>query len=169
MLYHRPIIVSALVLVFLMAFWPVLTKPLVTPRLQTEKLPAQVVVAPSNFQTIKVKDQQLRVEVVDSASAMTLGLSGRDQIGSDGMLFILPRPQVARFWMKDMKFDLDLVWLGQGRILAITAQVPAPDGHVPDHQLPIYTSPPQTDMVLEVVAGWAQTHGWQAGDQVVLW
>ncbi len=133
------------------------------------KTPIETTGSDRSWQKIQIKDQTWTVEVVTTPQAMTLGLSGRDSIGSDGMLFILSEPQVAQFWMKDMKFDLDLVWIGGGRIVGITPMVPAPKDNRPDNQLPIYVSPSQTDMVLEVPAGLTQTQGWQVGDQVVLW
>lgn len=58
-----------------------------------------------------VGEVEMRVEVVDTAERITLGLSYRDEIGADGMLFALPRPVVPAFWMKGMKFDLDMVWI----------------------------------------------------------
>ncbi len=116
---------------------------------------------------ITIKNQKLTVEVVSTPQDLTKGLGGRDQIGSDGMLFVLGTPQTASFWMKDMKFDLDMVWIGNGQILGITANVPYPR----DQKLilPVYNSPPRTDMVLEVTAGTAQRSGWQEGDRVILW
>ena len=138
------------------------------------KLQKQITNSTQNISTknqqlahIKIHDQTLTVEVVSTPQDLTKGLGGRDQIGSDGMLFVLGTPQTASFWMKDMKFDLDMVWIGNGQILGITANVAYPR----DQKLilPVYNSPPRTDMVLEVTAGTAQRSGWQEGDRVILW
>jgi len=64
-----------------------------------------------SYETITVGDQDLTVEVVNTPSKTELGLSYRDEIGADGMLFELPQKQVPTFWMKGMLFDLDLVWI----------------------------------------------------------
>lgn len=125
--------------------------------------------AAPTLQTIHIQDQALKVELAQTPEALTQGLSGRESIGSDGMLFILPSPQVAQFWMKDMRFDLDFIWIGQAKILGITPDVPRPSITQTARDLPLYSSPPNTEMVLEVPAGKAKTSGWHEGGQVVLW
>ena len=38
----------------------------------------------------------------------------RDQkIRTEGMLFVFSEPRVLNFWMKDMRFDLDIIWLDE--------------------------------------------------------
>jgi uncharacterized membrane protein (UPF0127 family) len=42
------------------------------------------------------------------------GLSGRDSLPEgEGMLFVLPSTQPVSFWMKDTKFDLDMVFINE--------------------------------------------------------
>jgi phosphatidylglycerol:prolipoprotein diacylglycerol transferase len=122
------------------------------------------------FKTIdlKIGDQSLKVEVVDTSEKITLGLSGRDQIGADGMLFVFANPRVPGFWMKEMKFDLDLIWINEMKIIGITKNVPAPPLTTPEHQLQTYYPPGLVDMVLEIPAGQADFYNLQAGDRVFL-
>lgn len=63
------------------------------------------------YREIMVGDKKLKVEVVDTAKKITTGLSYRSEIGSDGMLFVMPSRGVPSFWMKGMRFPLDLVWV----------------------------------------------------------
>lgn len=116
---------------------------------------------------IQVGDYQMTVEVVNSPESVTLGLSGRDEIGADGMLFVLPERSVARFWMKDMRFDLDMVWIDNWRIIGVTQRVPAPAEGTATKSLPIYPSPEKVTAVLEVPAGYAQEHGLETDDVIV--
>ena len=51
-------------------------------------------------------------EVADSYSLQDLGLSGREYISEDkAMIFVFPMSGVYKFWMKDMKFPIDIIWL----------------------------------------------------------
>ena len=117
---------------------------------------------------VQVGQQALTVEIVDTPEKITQGLSGRVAIGADGMLFIFEQPRLPGFWMKDMQFDLDLVWIAADEIVGITAQVPAPPPGAEEYELPIYYPPQPVSMVLEVPAGFTAVHNWQVGDAIVL-
>lgn len=108
----------------------------------------------------------LKVELVKTPASLQQGLSGRQQLGSDGMLFIFPEDKVYSFWMKEMEFDLDFVWLNQQQIVEITPQVSAPANDTPDPELMIYQSSQPVKMVLEVEAGQAETWGLEVGDHL---
>lgn len=117
---------------------------------------------------LKIAHQTYQVELVTTQASIVQGLSDRSEIGSQGMLFVLPTPQPASFWMKNMLFDLDMVWIADQKIVGITAQVPAPLPGTTVDKLPTYPAPQVVDMVLEVPAGLAQQAGWQIGDPVEL-
>jgi uncharacterized membrane protein (UPF0127 family) len=55
------------------------------------------------------------VEVVETNEEKARGLSNRESINSDaGMLFVFEKPSVENcFWMKDMRFSIDMVWLNE--------------------------------------------------------
>lgn len=112
--------------------------------------------------------QVLAVEVVTQPASIAQGLSGRPQLGAQGMLFVFDQPGRPVFWMKQMLFDLDLVWINRGEIVAITANVPRPKPNTPDTALPTYQSPQTVEMVLEVAAGDAANFGLTVGQQLSL-
>jgi uncharacterized membrane protein (UPF0127 family) len=61
---------------------------------------------------VTINSQKIVVEVADTNQARTQGLSGRKCIGQDeGMLFVFNQPGFYAFWMKDMKFAIDIVWI----------------------------------------------------------
>jgi uncharacterized membrane protein (UPF0127 family) len=101
-------------------------------------------------------------EVAAREEQKSLGLSHRKALAEGrGMLFPYPAPLRPLFWMKDMHFAIDIVWIRDGSILAITEELP--HGEVP----PATARPPQkVDAVLEVPAGTARRLGWRAGDSV---
>jgi uncharacterized membrane protein (UPF0127 family) len=105
------------------------------------------------------------VEVARTRAEQTLGLGERDSLAWDrGMLFVYDRPGFYGFWMKGMRFDIDIVWIRDGRIVDVTHRVP----HRIESPLPTYHPPEVVDQVLEVPAGAAQARGWQRGDRVVV-
>jgi phosphatidylglycerol---prolipoprotein diacylglyceryl transferase len=118
--------------------------------------------------TLYIEEQALEVEVVSSPTSIAQGLSGRNEIGSDGMLFIFEEPRQAVFWMKDMLFDLDLVWIAGGQVVGVSAHVPAPSLGTLERDLPRYPSPGAVEMVLELPAGWAEERGISPGSSVRL-
>ncbi len=57
---------------------------------------------------------RLNLEVVDTERERTRGLSGRESLGKNaGMLFVFPVSNTYGFWMKDMNFSIDIVWLDE--------------------------------------------------------
>ena len=118
---------------------------------------------------LRVGTQQIFVQVVSTDSAKEQGLSGREGLtDKQGMLFIFDGNDLARpgFWMKDMKFDLDFIWIKNHAVIGITPNVPHP-ARV-DANLPVYYPPEDVDAVLEVNAGWTATHNIKVGDQINL-
>lgn len=67
-----------------------------------------------------------QVEVVNTVQTRKQGLSGRSSLGADGMLFVFAQPAQHQFWMKDMKFPLDFVWINQGQVVDLAQNIPAP-------------------------------------------
>ncbi len=55
----------------------------------------------------------LHVLVADSKEERIQGLSYREQIPLDGMLFIFPSSKKYAFWMKGMSFPLDIIWINE--------------------------------------------------------
>ncbi|MEO8581528.1 MAG: DUF192 domain-containing protein [Patescibacteria group bacterium] len=106
------------------------------------------------------------IELARIAQEQEQGLSDRTAIGSDGMLFVFNSPGTPKFWMKDMLFDLDFIWIRKGEIVEIMPNVPRPQDKAV--QLPIYKPAQQVDMMLEVNAGFAQKENLKVGDKVTL-
>jgi len=57
--------------------------------------------------------QTITAEVSDSDCKRELGLSGRKLLkNNEGMLFVFEKEGEEIFWMKDMNFPIDIVWVG---------------------------------------------------------
>ena len=105
----------------------------------------------------------LKIEIADDPIEQSQGLSNRESLASDcGMLFIFPQPTMPGFWMKDMKFSLDLIWIdANSEIVEITKNVS------PTTYPKSFTPPSPIKYVLEVNAGWADENDINTGDEVM--
>lgn len=117
--------------------------------------------APYNDRLLLVDGQVFHVDIPRDQTGYTQGLSGRDEICARcGMLFVFETSDLYQFWMKDMYFDIDLIWLNEGRIIGIT--------HSASHQTPEKILVPEAPAtaVLEVRAGTAEKYDFIVGDRV---
>ena len=115
---------------------------------------------------VVVLDERIRVsvDVVDTPALRVRGLSGRPSLApEEGMLFLFEAPRIQSFWMKDMRFPIDILWIRDDRIVGITPEVPIPRS---PSELPLFRSPTPCDVVLEVRAGAAKRWGLLLGDAV---
>lgn len=109
----------------------------------------------------------MRVEVASSGAQGERGLGYRDSLAEDaGMLFDLHETRIPVFWMKGMRFALDMVWIGEDRrVVSVTEDVPPQPG-APDDQLARISPPAPVRYVLEINAGAAARHAIHAGTQL---
>lgn len=97
-------------------------------------------------------------EIVQSDTAKNQGLSGRESLSAgSAMLFPFPEASRYQFWMKDMKFDIDMVWIEDAEIVDITRNVAHPEKQVDEATLPRYTPKTPVNFVLEVAKGEASS------------
>lgn len=62
--------------------------------------------------TVSIGINSLSTEIAKTDAEREQGLSGRECIGSDqAMLFVFNKPGSYPFWMKDMRFPIDIVWV----------------------------------------------------------
>lgn len=112
---------------------------------------------------ISIGSVKVRVEVVDEREEQIQGLSGRESLCPDcGMLFVFERAERRNFWMKDMRFALDMIFIRKGEVVEIVADISAPSSAV----IPQVQSREEADTVLEVNAGFAKSAKIKVGDKV---
>ncbi len=117
---------------------------------------------PQGLRTIQLGRQTIRVSVADTESTRKQGLSGRSGLaGDEGMLFVFPKDGNYAFWMKDMRFSIDILWLSSDGVVVYMAQNVSPDTY-PQNFAP--NTPAR--YVLELPAGYAGAHTLEIGDMV---
>ena len=116
--------------------------------------------------TVTIGDNvKVHVMIADTPTKRERGLAIRDSLAPDeGMYFIFAEPGYPLFWMKDMKFPIDILWLRKNELVDMTMdlQPPGPDGALPQVGPRV-----AVDRVLEVPAGFAARHGLRLGIKVV--
>lgn len=101
----------------------------------------------------------VRYQRSDSDALRTKGLSGTQYLADgEGMLFMYDEPTVPRFWMKDMNYAIDIVWISSDLRVVGTQKDVSPD------TFPTTFSPTvPVQYVLEVPAGFVERHGVSIG------
>lgn len=61
---------------------------------------------------LSINGKTLTVAIADTDALRTQGLSDTDHVIADGMLFVFPTDVIPAFWMKDMRYAIDIVWIG---------------------------------------------------------
>jgi len=109
--------------------------------------------------TVTIGGVLVHVEVVDNDALRAQGLSGHAPLAPDeGMLFVFDADGIYPFWMKDMLFSIDILWLdAQGRVVHIEKNVS------PETYPASFTPGSPARYVLEVPAGFADQHDIQIG------
>lgn len=114
---------------------------------------------------IKIHDKVIKVELARTPSQQAQGLSGRESLCPDcAMLFVFPQKEIKKFWMKDMKFPLDIVWFNDNRVVGVTPNIPAPKNNESPQ---VVSSILPVNYVLELNAGMADYYGLSYGQEVV--
>ncbi len=67
------------------------------------------------IKSVCIEDKKcFNVQIAETKKEMKIGLSNRSSLNSDsGMLFVFDAENIPYFWMKDMQFPLDIIWINQ--------------------------------------------------------
>ncbi len=119
----------------------------------------------SDKATVQIKDIKFSTEVVENDEDKQIGLSKYDDLkNEDAMLFVFEYEGIHPFWMKGMKFPIDIIYLRNGKITEIYPKVPPPryiDGEI------INIDPKEkADHVLEINSGLSEKYKFKEGDTV---
>jgi uncharacterized membrane protein (UPF0127 family) len=117
----------------------------------------------SRLTPIVINNKTVFAEIADTEAKREKGLSFHKPLSdNEGMLFIFPTTGHYGFWMKDMLFDLDFIWINNNKIVEITQVV----SH--NKQEVIYQPKEPVDQVLEVNAGYTKRYVLKISDTVTI-
>ncbi len=113
---------------------------------------------------IEIGNEKVVVWVAETLSEKSEGLSGIKELkGVDGMLFIFKEETVPSFWMKEMSFPIDIIWISADKeIVEITENI------LPETYPKTFSPKEPVKYVLEVRANWSKKKDIKIGDELVL-
>ncbi len=116
--------------------------------------------------TVLIGGTRVNAEVAADQESRTRGLMYRENLApGQGMLFVFPEHGEHGFWMKNMKFPIDIIWITPGMEIGEIVEEMQPCG---DDGCEGITPPVDTAYVLEVEAGFAKKHNLAVGDRVTI-
>jgi uncharacterized membrane protein (UPF0127 family) len=116
--------------------------------------------------TARIGSEILFLEVARTPDEQTLGLMFRPELPRDrGMLFPIASPRIMRMWMRNVPVPLDMVFVRDGRVIALAEQVPP----CRETRCPGYGPFDEpVDAVVELRAGRIAELGLEPGDPIVI-
>lgn len=98
---------------------------------------------------IRIGDAVFLADVMDTEFERRRGLSGKTELCPQcGMWFVFDKADIYQFWMKDMYFDIDVVWTRDGEVVEVRKSISHESGereifapHIPiDHVMELPAS-----------------------------
>lgn len=118
---------------------------------------------------MKVGGKTLNIEVADTKEKLERGLSGREKLAeNEGMLFVMPQDSQPGFWMKEMKFSIDIIWINDNKVVEVSENLPVPNGENSSDNLLKYYPKQPVDYVLEVNTGFVKENNIKPGIAIKL-
>ena len=120
-------------------------------------------IVPENTQYVSIAGQKIKVELALTPKEHSQGLSGKTSLKeNEGMLFIFEKLGQYSFWMKDMNFPIDMIWIGENKEIIYIKKDARPESY------PETFGPSSDDnkakYVLEVSAGFSDKNNLKIGD-----
>lgn len=114
--------------------------------------------------SLQIGGKTIPVEIADTDAKRIQGLSGRESLPiGTGLLFIFEKSAIQSFWMKDMLFPLDIIWVDENwTVIGIERSVK------PDSYPAIFYSNGLAKYVLELNSGEASSLGIDIGSRLYL-
>lgn len=112
--------------------------------------------------TLHLEAATVEALIADTEFLRARGLSGRPSLGeNEGMLFVFPEERKLSFWMKEMHFPIDIIWIDAGmRVVGISYDL------LPESYPETFSPPELAQYALEVHAGFSKLHGIAPGTLV---
>lgn len=112
--------------------------------------------------TITYQNKKITAIVAQTEKDRQIGLSNRKSLGKNqGMLFIFDKADIYPFWMKNMLFPIDIVFIKDSTIVTIYKNVQPPNNS--NDNLKLYTPSAPINRVLELQANETDDLGVKVG------
>jgi len=112
---------------------------------------------------VKINGKKINVEVADTDKERTVGLMFRERLDENsGMLFVYNDSRVRNFWMANMQFTLDMIFINESKSIVKIEYAGLCENKVCN----IHSSDIPSMYVLEVNANFSEENNIKTGDLV---
>lgn len=117
--------------------------------------------------TVTINSHTFNLYIAKTSKDKEIGLSKYNNIPQNfGMIFIFDKSDFYSFWMKDMKFSIDILFIKDNHIVTLYKNVSRPN--TPNKTLLTYKPKSSANLVLEINAGLSQKYNIKEGDTIIL-
>jgi len=110
--------------------------------------------------TLTIAGKRIQTVVADTTNKRTIGLSLYESLGAkEGMLFVFEEMGHYPFWMRNMSFPIDLLWINEDKEIVFIKQSAQPEDFPESYKPGV-----KALYVLELVDGFVADHAVSVGD-----
>lgn len=116
-----------------------------------------------NKQKVIIDQHILLLDVADDYCKKDLGLSGRTIFKEgEGMIFVFEKTGNYSFWMKDMIFPLDILWVDDNSVIVGIEKAVLPSTYPKT-----FGSNYKSKYVLEITSGYSDKYNIKVGNKII--
>ena len=114
---------------------------------------------------VSISSYIIDVELAETNTQKSIGLSNRNNLCENcGMLFLFDDLKLHNFWMGEMRFPLDILYIRDNEIVEIFENIPI----MTDNDYTRIYPDINANRVLELNAYWSQKNNIKVGDKINL-
>lgn len=114
--------------------------------------------------TVKINGHEFQLVIAKTEQEKQIGLSKTNTLPQNkAMVFEFDKEGIYPFWMKDMKFPIDIIFIRGNKIVTIYKNVAKPND---SQNLQIYSPTETSNKVIETNAGLSGKYNFKVGDMV---
>jgi hypothetical protein len=118
---------------------------------------------PTKYTNVKIGDTEIRAEIADTFIKQTKGLMFRKSLpDNEGMLFVFDDEDYHSFWMMNMSFPIDIIWINKEKKVVDIVKNAQPCRF----SCSSYRPGEKVMYVLEVNANFTEEHGVKVGSKI---
>lgn len=123
--------------------------------------------ASNETKKLTVNNQTFTVEIVKTTKDQQVGLTKYDSLPeTNGMLFQFTDTTNHLFWMRGMRFPIDIVFIQDNKVVGVIEN--APPAEASTNNVPTYGGDLTSNAALEINAGLAKKYEINKGDTITL-
>lgn len=117
-----------------------------------------------DFIIVNLGNAKISAEIARSSQKREQGLSGRKKLkDNESMLFIFEREGNYGFWMKEMLFNIDMIFIKDDIIVDMAENMPYP---INENNIAGVSPKEKANLVLEINSGLVKKYNIKIGDKV---